>query len=273
MAESLADKSRSVLADLEARLAAHHPAVRQRGSGPRYLRVEVPQPSASNRRMAAGALLPRRASLPTAALNLSISARNGATVVPMNRWVTVLLAALAMISAPPRVIAQTRGSAGSHPQGPTAGRPPHPGPSQPPPPSTVTAPPFRSPIIVSPTPVPAHRAFPVRSSWFGLVLFDPYWWAPSSVDQAFIAPPALTASDSGSTGGLQLDVEPRRALVYVDGWFVGVVDEFSGYYHHLDLGAGPHRIDLVASDYDPLFVAVVVSPGRTTTYRGWLNRR
>jgi hypothetical protein len=54
---------------------------------------------------------------------------------------------------------------------------------------------------------------------------------------------------------------------------VGVVDAFSGYYHHLDLAAGPHRIDLVASDYDPLLVAVVVSPGRTTTYRGWLNRR
>jgi len=74
-------------------------------------------------------------------------------------------------------------------------------------------------------------------------------------------------------GGLQLDVEPRRARVYVDGWFVGVVDEFSGYYHHLDLAAGPHRIELIASDYDPLLVEVAVSPGGTTTYRGSLNRR
>ena len=194
-------------------------------------------------------------------------------MVPMNRCVIVLLAALAMISAPLRVIAQTRGSAGSRPQGPTAGRPPHPGPSQPSPPSTVTAPPFRSPIIVSPTPVPAHRVFPVRSSWFGLVLFDPYWWAPSGFDQAYLPPAALPPRDNWPTGGLQLDVEPRRALVYVDGWFVGAVDEFSGYYHHLDLAAGPHRIDLVASDYDPLLVAVVVSPGRTTTYRGSLNGR
>jgi hypothetical protein len=106
-----------------------------------------------------------------------------------------------------------------------------------------------------------------------LVLFDPYWWAPSNVDQAVLLPAPLFPSDSPATGGLQLDVEPRRALVYVDGSFVGVVDDFKGYFHHLDLAAGPHRIDLMATDYDPLLVEVVVSPGRTTTYRGWLNRR
>jgi hypothetical protein len=105
-----------------------------------------------------------------------------------------------------------------------------------------------------------------------LVLLDPYWWAPDSVDQPFLSP-ALPPSDSGPTGGLQLDIEPRRALVYVDGWFVGVVDQFSGYYHHLDLPARSYRIELVAPDYDPLTVAVMVTPGRTTTYRGALNRR
>jgi len=84
------------------------------------------------------------------------------------------------------------------------------------------------------------------------------------------APPS--ADDGRPRGGLQLDVDPRRALVYVDGWFVGIVDSFSGYYHHLDLAAGRHQIELVASDYEPLVVEVVVSPGRTTTYRGSLNR-
>jgi len=84
------------------------------------------------------------------------------------------------------------------------------------------------------------------------------------------APPS--ADDGRPRGGLQLDVDPRRALVYVDGWFVGIVDSFSGYYHHLDLAAGRHQIELVASDYEPLVVEVVVSPSRTTTYRGSLNR-
>ena len=127
-------------------------------------------------------------------------------------------------------------------------------------------------MIFSPTPAPAHSVFPVRPFWFGFALFDPYWWAPSYFGQTFV-PPALLPSDGRPEGGLQLDVEPRRALVYVDGLYAGVVDRFSGYYHHLDLAAGPHRIELVASDYDPLIVDVMVTPGRTTTYRGSLNRR
>jgi hypothetical protein len=185
----------------------------------------------------------------------------------MNRWVAGLLAALAIHSLPVQVSAQIRGSIGSGPpRSAPAGRP-HTGP---PPASPATAPPSRSTIVFSPMPVSTHRLFPVRSSWFGLVLFDPYWWGPGIPDQAPAA--AAPPSDRRPTGGLQLDVEPRRALVYVDGWFVGVVDEFSGYYRHLDLAAGPHRIDLVASDYDPRSVDVVVSPGRTMTYRGSLNR-
>ena len=52
-------------------------------------------------------------------------------------------------------------------------------------------------------------------------------------------------------------------MVYVDGRFVGIVDEFSALLPPPDLDAGPHRIDFVASDYDPLSVDVVVSPGRT----------
>jgi hypothetical protein len=112
----------------------------------------------------------------------------------------------------------------------------------------------------------------MRSPWFGLVIFAPYLWDPDIPDDAF--PPApLPSADLRLTGGLQLDVEPRRALVYVDGWFVGIVDDFSGYYRHLDLAAGPHRIDFLASDCDPLSIDVVVSPGRTITYRGQLNHR
>jgi len=189
----------------------------------------------------------------------------------MNRCVAGLLAALAIGSLAVPVGAQ-RGSIGSGPPGSApVGRPPA-GPSQPRPASPVTAPPSRSAIVFRPRPVPSHRLFPVRSSWFGLVLFDPYWWEPNVLDQTPLQAAAPPSSDRRPTGGLQLDVEPRRALVYVDGFFVGLVDEFKGYYQHLDLDAGPHRIDFVAADYDPLSIDLVVSPGRTTTYRGSLNR-
>jgi hypothetical protein len=73
-------------------------------------------------------------------------------------------------------------------------------------------------------------------------------------------------------GGLQLDVEPRRADVYVDGLRTGTVADFSGYYHHLEVSSGLHRIVILADGYDPLMFDIVVSPRQTTTYRGALMR-
>jgi len=107
------------------------------------------------------------------------------------------------------------------------------------------------------------------------VLFDPYWlWTSEAFDGSFYPGGAVPLPPAERpAGGLQLDVEPRQALVYVDGWFVGIVDTFSGYFHHLDLPAGPHRVEFLASDYDPLFVDAFVPPGKTETYRGTLNRR
>lgn len=106
---------------------------------------------------------------------------------------------------------------------------------------------------------------------FGLVVFDPDWW--SDVSGEVPAPPmAIAPSGSLLMGGVQLDVEPRRALVYVDGALAGRVDQFSGYYQHLDATAGWHFIDLVAPDYEPLTISVRVTPGQTMTYRGSLNR-
>jgi len=107
----------------------------------------------------------------------------------------------------------------------------------------------------------------------GLVLFDPFWlWTPGYGSDSFVRPTTRPPLENTPIGGLQLDVEPRRAQVYANGWYVGVVDDFSGYYRHLEIAAGSHAIDIVADGYEPLTIEVVVSPGRTTTYRATLNR-
>ena len=73
------------------------------------------------------------------------------------------------------------------------------------------------------------------------------------------------------TGGLQLDVQPWRAQVYVDGVLAGRVEDFKGFYQHLSVAAGPHQITIVETGYQPLVLDVMVTPGRTATYRGTLN--
>ena len=104
--------------------------------------------------------------------------------------------------------------------------------------------------------------------WFGYLTLYPSWiedWSPAALADA--AEPLPAPPDGVPTGGLQLDVEPRRAQVYVDGFYAGLVDSFSGYYHHLEAPAGPHRVDILLAGYQSQTFTVVVEPGRTTTYR------
>ena len=199
----------------------------------------------------------------------------------MKAWWTVALVTLVMVNVPERLLGQARAAGGSRPRTATAGATRPSSPSQPPtgplrPGSPSTRQPFTSTMLFAPTGDPLtgrHGSFSFRSPRFGLVLIAPLWlWAPGDVDQAFVPEPAPFSGEN-EPGGLQLDVEPRRALVYADGWYVGVVNDFRGYYQHLEIGAGSHVIEIVAPDYDPLIIRVTVSPGRTTTYRGSLTGR
>jgi hypothetical protein len=85
--------------------------------------------------------------------------------------------------------------------------------------------------------------------------------------------PAVQANESRPVGGVQLDLEPRRAQVFVDDddTSAGRVDDFTGYYHPLMLPAGRHRIEVLTPGYMPLILRVMVVPGRTITYRQTLQ--
>jgi len=99
----------------------------------------------------------------------------------------------------------------------------------------------------------------------------PIWW-----NWAVVALPEsatleqLPFGPNAPTGGVQLDIQPWSAEVYVDGASVGRVEQFRGYYQHLTLPAGPHVIAVVAPGRDPLILGVTVVPGRVVTERASL---
>ena len=64
-----------------------------------------------------------------------------------------------------------------------------------------------------------------------------------------------------------------EASVYVDGYYVGVVDDFDGVFQRLRLEPGPHHLEIRLAEYDDLSVDVMIHPDQTTTYRGDLSRR
>ena len=69
-------------------------------------------------------------------------------------------------------------------------------------------------------------------------------------------------------GGLRITDAPHEAQVFADGYYVGIVDDFDGVFQHLNLEAGPHRIEVRLPGYDDAVeFNVFIQPGRTITYR------
>jgi hypothetical protein len=123
----------------------------------------------------------------------------------------------------------------------------------------------RTPVIVHTYPVYSPFAFGSRYGYgsFGLGYFyyDPWWGHPG---YGYVA----RAHD---TGRLRLRVAPKHAEVLVNGYYVGVVDDFNGLFQRLTLDSGPHRIEIRADGYEPLAFEVLIVRGQTITYRGELQ--
>jgi hypothetical protein len=68
-------------------------------------------------------------------------------------------------------------------------------------------------------------------------------------------------------GGLRITGASRVAQVFADGYYVGIVNDFDGIFQHLNLEAGPHRIEIVDPALPPIAFDVMIQPGRTLTYR------
>lgn len=74
-------------------------------------------------------------------------------------------------------------------------------------------------------------------------------------------------------GSLRLKIKPRDAKVYVDGYYVGTVDDFDGIFQKLKIEAGGHRIEVRAEGYEVASFDVLITPGETITYEGDLEAR
>ena len=68
-------------------------------------------------------------------------------------------------------------------------------------------------------------------------------------------------------GGVRLEVLPRHAEVFVDGYYAGTVDDFDGTFQRLELEEGAHNIEIRAPGFQPATFDVNVLVGQTIKYR------
>ncbi len=97
--------------------------------------------------------------------------------------------------------------------------------------------------------------------------YDPWWWDdPWGYGPGY---PAYAARYGDSA--VRLDVTPRDAAVFVDGYYAGIVDDFDGFFQRLHMDSGGHRLEIRLEGYETLSVDLYLQPNRTITYHGDLK--
>jgi hypothetical protein len=101
----------------------------------------------------------------------------------------------------------------------------------------------------------------------GYYAYDPgFGWYPTY-------DPVSSGGASDVTGAVRLKVKPVDASVYVDGYYVGTVDDFDGVFQRLRLEPGQHHMEIRLPDYDDLSFDVLIQPDQTTTYHGMMHKQ
>ena len=87
-----------------------------------------------------------------------------------------------------------------------------------------------------------------------------------------VASRVATREYAKATGGLSFDIEPADAAVFVDGRFVGSVDDFAPDREPLLLRFGGYTVELRAEGYGTVRFPVSVSMGEVMPFKGTLPK-
>lgn len=96
----------------------------------------------------------------------------------------------------------------------------------------------------------SYRSY--RPYYYSPFYYDPFYWSYYSwYYPSFYGPlpPAYWGYRMDNSSAVRLQVTPRQAEVYVDGYLAGTVDDFDGTFQRLNLPPGEHEIVLYLAGY------------------------
>lgn len=125
-----------------------------------------------------------------------------------------------------------------------------------------------------------YRPYP----YYGYRYYAPYYWGVGAYFGPYYYSPWLYSAywsypgydygygynyDSPQGGSnLKVNVEPKSAEVYVDGYLAGIVDQFDGTFQSLSLEPGEHEITVYQEGFRSLRQRLYLSPGATLRIKG-----
>jgi hypothetical protein len=74
------------------------------------------------------------------------------------------------------------------------------------------------------------------------------------------------------SSSVRLQVTPREAQVFVDGYYAGIVDEFDGVFQRLRLRPGGHEVTVFLEGFETVHETVYLSPGADRKLQFAMNR-
>jgi hypothetical protein len=105
--------------------------------------------------------------------------------------------------------------------------------------------------------------------------YDPFWYDPWFYDPwwGYQYPPfPYRLGRYDLTGAIRLEVKPREAEVYVDGYYAGVVDDFDGVFQRLNVLPGAHEIALYLDGFRTVRQRLYVAPHNTFKLKYTMER-
>ena len=107
----------------------------------------------------------------------------------------------------------------------------------------------------------------IYRSWYGspYYWYDPFFPYPPYYSQWY--PPYYYGRAYDISASLRLQVKPKHAEVFVDGYYAGTVDDFDGTFQRLHIEPGEHDLEIFLPGHRVLQQKVYLQVGRTFSVR------
>jgi hypothetical protein len=93
--------------------------------------------------------------------------------------------------------------------------------------------------------------------------YDPFWFDPWYGYPYGVYPPYGRYGYLAPEASVKLEVKPKEAEVYVDGYYAGIVDDFDGLFQRLHVAPGEHELELYLDGYRPVKQKVYLTADNT----------
>jgi hypothetical protein len=119
-----------------------------------------------------------------------------------------------------------------------------------------------------------HRRVPLRPFFQPAAFYSPFYWGAYGWYPQWgpFAPYGYYVGGYRYLSSVRVQATPREAQVYVDGYFVGLVDDFDGWSQRLRLEPGEYEIQLYLEGFRPVSEKILLRPDSTFKLRRTMEK-